>query len=185
MLAVGSGLLTAILVNSAADELATPSPGPTAAATPSPSRGPAENRTSRARTYLVVHVVDGDTLDLANGARVRLVGIDTPEHGQCGFDRASTALSRLVLDRRVRLTVAGEARDRYGRLLRYVDVPVTDRAGRKTGEIDAGLRLVRDGLAVARYDSRDGYGHHPRQERYVAADRASASPCARPASRAP
>jgi hypothetical protein len=30
--------------------------------------------------------------------------------------------------------------------------------------MDAVLRQIRAGLAVARYDSRDGYSHHPREE---------------------
>jgi endonuclease YncB( thermonuclease family) len=119
----------------------------------------------RPRTFLVTDVVDGDTLRLGNGETVRLVGIDTPERGQCGYDTAGDHLARLVLGRRVRLGIADEDRDRYGRLLRYVDVDGAD----------AGLRLVKRGLAIARYDSRDGYGHHPREERYVAADAASAT----------
>ena len=124
-----------------------------------------------ARTHLVTHVVDGDTVDLADGERVRLVGIDTPEVGECGYEQSSLALARLVLDRQVELVVSDEDRDGYGRLLRYVDVD----------GVDAGLQLVRDGLAVARYDSRDGYGFHPREPQYVAADRGSRPPsCARP-----
>ena len=39
--------------------------------------------------------------------------------------------------------------------------------------VDAGLSLIEDGWAIARYDSRDGYGAHPRQEQYVAADLAT------------
>ena len=35
---------------------------------------------------------------------------------------------------------------------------------------EAGLRLIEQGLAIARYDSRDGYGRHPREDRYVRAD---------------
>jgi micrococcal nuclease len=70
----------------------------------------------------------------------------------------------MVLDQRVELVPgAADDADRYGRLLRFVDV----------GGIDAGLRLIEDGWAVARYDSRDGYGAHPREERYIAADLAS------------
>jgi endonuclease YncB( thermonuclease family) len=117
------------------------------------------------RTFLVSRVVDGDTLELANGETVRLVGIDTPEVGECGYERASVALGRLVTGRPVRLTRSDEDRDRYGRLLRYVDV----------GGVDAGLRQIRSGLAIARYDSRDGYGFHSREPRYVAADRATRS----------
>lgn len=124
------------------------------------------------RTYLVTRVIDGDTVELGNGETVRLVGIDTPEVGQCGYDQAAANLERLVLFKHVRLTISDEYRDHYGRLLRYVDV----------GNQDAGLRLVENGVAIARYDSRDGYGYHPREPRYVAADRASQNiGCPKPA----
>jgi endonuclease YncB( thermonuclease family) len=113
--------------------------------------------------YVVVDVVDGDTLDLDSGDTVRLLGIDTPERGECGFGPAQSALKRLVLDQEVTLVAAGRDHDRYGRLLRYVEV----------GDLDAGLRLIRKGLAIARYDSRDGYGPHPREDAYVTADEAA------------
>lgn len=122
------------------------------------------------RTFTVTHVVDGDTLDLGNGERVRLVGIDTPEEGECGYEPASGALADLVLGRRVSLAASDEDRDGYGRLLRYVDV----------GRTDAGLTLIRRGLAIARYDSRDGYGFHPREPRYLAADRGTRPVCHQP-----
>jgi endonuclease YncB( thermonuclease family) len=35
---------------------------------------------------------------------------------------------------------------------------------------DTGLVLIRKGLAIARYDSLDGYAWHPRQEQYRRAD---------------
>ena len=34
---------------------------------------------SYAQTYLVKRVIDGDTIQLSNGERVRLIGVDTPE----------------------------------------------------------------------------------------------------------
>ena len=124
------------------------------------------------RTYDVTRIVDGDTLELGTGQTVRLVGIDTPEVGECGYQVASDNLARLVLDKRVRLTVSDEDTDRYGRLLRYVDV----------GTVDAGLRLIKNGVAIARYDSRDGYGYHPRQPAYIAADKGARNlTCAEPA----
>lgn len=116
-----------------------------------------------ARTYLVTRVVDGDTIELANGQVVRVVGIDTPERGECGYDTATANMQRLVLGKRVRLVVSDEDTDRYGRLLRYVDV----------GKQDAGLAQIKSGLAIARYDSRDGYGFHPRENRYIRADKAT------------
>lgn len=131
-------------------------------------RDRADRKTSQSqpaapRTFLVTRVVDGDTIELGNGETVRLVGMDTPEVGECGFERAAANLGHLVLRQRVRLTSIDENRDVYDRLLRYVDV----------GTQDAGLRLIKNGLAIARYDSRDGYGPHPREARYIAADRAA------------
>jgi endonuclease YncB( thermonuclease family) len=123
-----------------------------------------------ARTYLVTRIIDGDTIELGNGQGVRVVGIDTPERGECGFDAATANMQRLVLGKRVRLTVTDEDTDRYGRLLRYVDVD-----GR-----DAGLAQINAGLAIARYDSRDGYGFHPRENRYIAADKATPNKTACP-----
>lgn len=105
------------------------------------------------REYLVVHIVDGDTLELGNGETVRLVGIDTPEVGECGFEESASRLRELVGGQAVTLGESDEDRDQYDRLLRYVDI----------GAMDAGYRLIRDGLATARYDSRDGYGRHPRR----------------------
>ena len=62
--------------------------------------------------------------------------------------------------------------DHYGRLLRYVD---------GAGGVDLGLEMIKQGWAVARYDSRDGYGWHPREASYVAADAVSpAQTCATP-----
>ena len=148
-----------------------PKPKPSAkpSSTPKPSPPPV-------RTFFVSRVIDGDTLELGDGRSVRLVGIDTPEVGQCGADRATANLERLVLGQRVRLTISDEDTDRYGRLLRYVNV----------GAQDAGLRLIKNGLAVARYDSRDGYGFHPREPAYLVADRATRNfRCPKPAPASP
>lgn len=121
----------------------------------------------------VTRVIDGDTVELRNGRGVRLLGIDTPEEGECGYDAATRHLERLVLGHRVRLVRATENTDRYDRLLRYV----------LTRHLDAGLRQIQAGQAIARYDSRDGYGPHPREKRYIRADATSrdANRCRAPA----
>ena len=71
-------------------------------------------------------MIDGDTLELRNGDRVRLVQIDTPEvYGgvEC-YGRAASAVAKRLLPEgtRVRLLFepASDPVDRYGRLLRYV-----------------------------------------------------------------
>jgi endonuclease YncB( thermonuclease family) len=91
----------------------------------------------------LARVVDGDTIVLAGGARVRLLQIDTPEPGtgEC-YSRAATrdlrrllpAGSPLALERDPRLDEV----DAYGRLLRYVW-----RRG-----VNVNLQLVRDGSAT-------------------------------------
>lgn len=109
-------------------------------------------------------MVDGDTIDVEGGVRIRLIGIDTPERGQCGFDVATATMSRLVAGKRVVLLPGARSdSDRYGRLLRYVEVD----------GVDANLAMIAAGMAVARYDGLDGYGRHPRQDAYRATDAAT------------
>ncbi|HEX6984244.1 MAG TPA: thermonuclease family protein [Planctomycetaceae bacterium] len=80
------------------------------------------------RTYLVERVIDGDTLVLAGGDRVRLLGVDTPETVAPGrpVEPFGPEASRFTKDRvegkSVRLGFDKERRDRYGRLLAYVYV---------------------------------------------------------------
>jgi micrococcal nuclease len=79
----------------------------------------------------VTAVVDGDTIDVVvagRNERVRLLGVDTPETvdpdrpvGCYGPEAAAFTHQRLQ-DRTVRLRFDRERRDRYGRLLAYVDV---------------------------------------------------------------
>ncbi|MBP9015989.1 MAG: thermonuclease family protein [Candidatus Atribacteria bacterium] len=79
-------------------------------------------------TYLVTRVIDGDTIELANGEKVRYIGVDTPElhHPQKEVEyyaqEAYEANRRLVEGKRVRLELDVEERDRYGRILAYVYV---------------------------------------------------------------
>lgn len=72
----------------------------------------------------VVAVPDGDSLDLADGRRIRLLGIDSPERGRCMADEARIKLVALAQGRHVRLKET--VRDSFGRQLAIViveDVP--------------------------------------------------------------
>jgi micrococcal nuclease len=77
-------------------------------------------------TARVAQVVDGDTIVLAGGERVRYIGVDTPESVkpgtpvQCYAKAAARENARLVAGQRVRLRFDAERRDRYGRTLAYV-----------------------------------------------------------------
>jgi micrococcal nuclease len=72
------------------------------------------------RDDVVVSVPDGDSINLADGRRVRLLGIDAPERGNCMADEARDLLSELSLGRHVRLK--DTVKDSYGRILANVIV---------------------------------------------------------------
>lgn len=94
----------------------------------SPAPEPPENL-FRETEVVVKRVVDGDTLLLESGHRVRLIGVDTPEtkHPDRPAERlghsAYRFTSELVGDGRVRLEFDRERRDAYRRLLAYVYLP--------------------------------------------------------------
>jgi len=74
---------------------------------------------------LVMRVIDGDTVQLANGDRLRYIGIDTPEFGHRNREIRKMALiakkfnEKLVAGKDLILEYDAEKRDRYGRLLAY------------------------------------------------------------------
>lgn len=66
-------------------------------------------------------ITDGDTFRTADGTRVRLIGVDTPERGDCYFSEASRHLETLIpAGSEVRLAYDVERTDRFGRTLAYV-----------------------------------------------------------------
>ena len=88
-------------------------------------------------------MVDGDTITIEGGYRVRYIGIDTPEiYPQAEpFGReAWQANRRLVEGKEVRLERDVSETDKYGRLLRYVYVD----------GVFVNAELVKAGLAQAK-----------------------------------
>ena len=75
---------------------------------------------SEMETALVVRVIDGDTIELLDGRRVRYLGIDTPEIGERYYKEASDKNRELVGGKTVELQRGNRDEDVYGRLLRYV-----------------------------------------------------------------
>ena len=81
------------------------------------------------REAFVERVIDGDTIQLGTGERVRYIGIDTPElhHPRKPVQRygreAKEFNRNLVEKRAVRLEFDVERYDKYGRLLAYIFLP--------------------------------------------------------------
>src|SRR4051794_1706610 len=102
--------------------------------------------------YEVSRAVDGDTLLLTSGARVRLQGVNTPETVKPNFpvEAWGPEASQFTKDfigkarHHVRLTFSLERKDRYDRFLAFV----WDR------DVMLNEELVRAGLAYARRDYR-------------------------------
>ncbi len=109
------------------------------------------------------YAVDGDTVRLSGGASVRVIGVDTPERGQCGYDQAKAFTQRFISGGfTLKNSPTTDDTDRYDRKLRYV---------KNTKGQDLGTRLIKRGLAIARYDSTDGYDWHTKQRKYHRLDR--------------
>lgn len=113
----------------------------------SPDSGPGGSGAARSFRARVVSVTDGDTIEVAAAGipdeTIRLIGIDTPEvYGgvECGGREASAEMERLAIGMvTVRTDPTQDRRDRYGRLLAYID-----KAGRDLGRV-----MVARGLAPA------------------------------------
>lgn len=95
------------------------------------------------------HIIDGDTIELSNGQRVRYIGIDTPEvrekKGLGWFynprpyaKEAKDFNQRLVSGKPIRLEFDVQRNDKYGRLLAYV----------YAGEKMVNLEMVKEGYAM-------------------------------------
>ena len=95
----------------------------------------------------VLRVIDGDTIELENGQKVRYIGIDTPEtvdprrDSQCFGKEASLYNKTLVEGKEIYLEKDISQTDRYGRLLRYIYL--------EENGISINEQLVKEGYAVA------------------------------------
>ena len=106
----------------------------------------------------VLRVLDGDTIDVRDGAgvvhRVRICGMDAPETGQPGGVEAAAALNTVISGKTVQ--VESVEIDAYKRIIAYVTMD---------GQ-SVGLSMVKAGLAWA-----DRYGKLNRE--YIMAEHAA------------
>ena len=87
-------------------------------------------------------VVDGDTIYLDNGEKVRLVGVNTPERGVEGYITSKNFVQKLCLNKKVGLDIDNSKHsDKYGRTLAVVIVD-----GKNLNEM-----LLKEGLAEVMY----------------------------------
>ena len=81
---------------------------------------------TNSQILICARVIDGDTIVLSNGEKVRLIGVDTPEtkHPQKPVEyygkEASAFTKKMVGGKVVKLKYDVQRRDKYGSLLAYV-----------------------------------------------------------------
>ncbi len=94
------------------------------------------------RTVYCTKVIDGDTIVIEDGERVRLVGINTPEKGMKGYVTSKMVLEKICLNENIKLYVDSQKPvDNYNRTL-----GVISRDGRNINSI-----MLNEGLAEIMY----------------------------------
>ncbi|MFP6654170.1 MAG: thermonuclease family protein [Myxococcota bacterium] len=143
---------------------------------------PAEFDSQSSQQYKAERVVDGDTLVLEGGHRVRLIGVDTPEtkHPNRSVEplgpEATKFMQQRVEGRMVALKFDRERRDRYRRILAfvYIDGQLLNEELVRKGYGRAMLnypysRQMKKRLAEAEQEARDAkrgiWGLTPERER--------------------
>lgn len=120
-----------------------------------------QQETKRGPSRKVVRIIDGDTIVVDRYGTVRMLGIDTPElhHPtkpveRCAYEAREMLAAFLGGGERVRLSMGGTTRDKYGRVLAYVW---------RYGLVQE--RLLKSGLARSYFMS------HPRKARFDALEK--------------
>ena len=93
-------------------------------------------------TATCTKVVDGDTIYLDNGEKIRFVGVNTPERGVEGYITSKNFVQKLCLNKEVGIDIDdSKHNDKYGRTLAVVIVD-----GKNVNEM-----LLKEGLAEVMY----------------------------------
>jgi micrococcal nuclease len=109
-----------------------------------PSTAPPASATEATDSWRSSEIVDGDTLYVSGPTgelEVRIIGINTPESGECFSEEATDALAELVDGSDLVLVADRSDVDQFGRALRYVET---------ADGVDVGAELVANGFAIAR-----------------------------------
>jgi micrococcal nuclease len=108
----------------------------------------------------VARIIDGDTVEMDSGERIRLLLVDTPETTQgkndCYGQQAKAFTTMALEGKEVELSYDVQCQDRFGRTLAYV----------KQGSTDVNAELVKQGLACVLYLSPNGEARRMEFEDY-------------------
>ena len=68
---------------------------------------------------IVIRIIDGDTIESSIGT-IRLLGINTPEKGELGYEEAKEYLTKRISNKTLIMEYGSEIQDKYGRTLGYL-----------------------------------------------------------------
>lgn len=101
-----------------------------------------EFKKGKVEEKIVTKIIDGDTIIVQGGEKVRLLGIDCDERGKPCYTKAKQYIEELLLNKKVKLEAGIEDKDRYYRSLRFIFL----------NNENINERLVREGYCVARFE---------------------------------
>ncbi len=107
---------------------------------------------------MVTKIIDGDTIVIEGGQKLRLLGIDANERGKECYKEALDRLEQLILNKKVSLESEGDNKDRYNRLLRWIWL----------NDNLINMQIVAEGVAIARFEQPSKY-----QEQIAKAEKAA------------
>ena len=101
--------------------------------------------TEERTTVFVARVIDGDTIELDSGQKLRLKGINTPEKSIIGYAEANDFLKKLSENKSLNAEIIGT--DKYGRGLSYIFID-----NQNINEL-----ILKKGLGTLYYYEKDSY----------------------------
>jgi len=101
--------------------------------------------TSATETFEVQRIIDGDTLELSTGQRVRLKGINTPESNMPYYQQAKDFLISKSQNKSIQIENHGT--DKYGRMLAHVFA----------NDQNINEQILQNGLATLYYYEHDNH----------------------------
>ena len=146
-------IITSIFANNFLNNQTTEKYTPKQAKTAQNKTNNPKNNSQNLEKQKVLRVIDGDTLELEDGSRVRFLNMDTPETVKkdtavmCYGKESSNYTKSRLSDKVVNLTIDKESTDQYGRQLRFVFLDGVD-----TTKIENSFNaeMVKKGFARAR-----------------------------------
>ncbi len=100
---------------------------------------------SQTNEDVVIRIIDGDTIELQNFGKVRLLGINTPEKNMLNYELGLNYLEKTILNKTIQLDSSNT--DKYGRKLGYIFFD----------DVNINEELVSKGYAHTYYYDKDKY----------------------------